>query len=292
MSLTRDRNIFPVDTIALLEAERGMSIDVTKTGKLDWTPVREHVQKYGMRNSNTMAVAPTATISNIAGSIPTIEPIYKNIYVKSNASGDFTVINPYLVDELKGLGLWDFEMLGKIKYNDGSIRNINEIPVEVRAKYKEVFEISPKWLIKTAAYRGKWIDQSQSLNVYFSGSSGRELAEIYDYAWEMGIKTTYYLRTLGASQVEKSTVNTNEFGSTHKRDTSGPEEIVSDATVANVPEVAATAVIAAAPIPSMVPPADLTSAQKMAAAALASKESGAAAPKLCLIEDPDCEACQ
>ena len=272
-----DRNIFPVDTMKLLEEERGMKIDVPTEGKLDWTPVRDHVKKHGMRNSNTMAIAPTATISNIAGSVPTIEPIYKNIYVKSNASGDFTVINPHLVEELKGLGLWDYEMLGKIKYNDGSVRSINEIPVEVREKYKEVFEISPEWLIKTAAYRGKWIDQSQSLNGYFSGRSGRELAAIYDYAWEKGLKTTYYLRTLGASQVEKSTVSATEFGSTHTRGADESNTTV-DVTVQN--------------IPSTVPPAELTSAQKMAAAALAAKGTETNAPKLCMILDPDCEACQ
>ncbi|MEN9852507.1 MAG: Ribonucleoside-diphosphate reductase subunit alpha [Candidatus Parcubacteria bacterium] len=281
-----DRNIFPIDTLALLEEERGMTIDVPKTGKLDWTPVREHVKKYGMRNSNTMAIAPTATISNIAGSIPTIEPIYKNIYVKSNASGDFTVINEYLVKELKSLSLWDYEMLGKIKYNDGSIKAITEIPLEVRDKYKEVFEIAPEWLIKTAAYRGKWIDQSQSLNVYFSGTSGRELAAIYDYAWEMGLKTTYYLRTLGASQVEKSTVSTTEFGSTHKREAATVDTISkSDAAVQKQ-----TAEMS--PTSTPVQPVELTAAQKMAAAAATDKQNGTAAPKLCMILDPDCEACQ
>ena len=258
----------------LLEDERGMKIDVPTTGKLDWTPVRDHVKNHGMRNSNTMAIAPTATISNIAGSIPTIEPIYKNIYVKSNASGDFTVINPYLVEELKGLGLWDYEMLGKIKYNDGSVRNIPEIPAQVREKYKEVFEISPDWLIKTAAYRGKWIDQSQSLNVYFSGSSGRELANIYDYAWEMGLKTTYYLRTLGASQVEKSTLSATEFGSTHKRDGGTPESI--DTMIKSDVLLEPKKV-------------ELTAAQKMAQAAFSDTK---AAPKLCSILDPECEACQ
>ena len=269
-----DRNIFPVDTMKLLEEERGMKIDVSTNGKLDWTPVRDHVKKYGMRNSNTMAIAPTATISNIAGSIPTIEPIYKNIYVKSNASGDFTVINPYLVKELKDLNLWDFEMLGKIKYADGSVASISEIPRNVREKYKEVFEISPEWLIKSAAYRGKWIDQSQSLNVYFSGASGKELAAIYDYAWEMGLKTTYYLRTLGASQVEKSTVNASEFGSTHKRgaEKSNEENSTSAIQAEDKKE-------------------EMTASQKMALAAFENKDTKSA-PKLCMILDPECEACQ
>jgi ribonucleoside-diphosphate reductase alpha chain len=212
-----DRGLMPQDTIALLEEARGEKINIEKGGKLDWAPVREHVKKFGMRNSNTMAIAPTATISNIAGSIPAIEPIYKNIYVKANQSGDFTVINPYLVEDLKKIGLWDFDMLGKIKFNDGSVKNINEIPAPLREKYKETFEISPEWLIRAAAYRGKWIDQSQSLNIFYAGTSGREISGMYEYAWRMGLKTTYYLRTLGASQVEKSTVSTSEFGSTHKR---------------------------------------------------------------------------
>jgi ribonucleoside-diphosphate reductase alpha chain len=212
-----DRNIFPVDTLALLEKERGETIDVSKTGKMDWTPVRNAVKAYGMRNSNTMAMAPTATISNIVGSVPCIEPIYKNIYVKANMNGDFIVVNPYLVQDLKALNLWDFEMIGLIKYHDGSVKDIPSIPLHLKDKYKEVFEIEPSWLIESAAHRGKWVDQSQSLNIYFSGTSGRELASVYEYAWSMGLKTTYYLRTLFASQVEKSTVNTAEFGVTHRR---------------------------------------------------------------------------
>ena len=216
-----DRNILPQDTIKLLEENRGENIDVTKDGKLDWSLVRDSIKKNGMRNSNTMAIAPTATISNIVGSIPCIEPIYKNIYVKANMNGDFIVINPYLVKDLKDKGLWDYEMMGQLKYNDGSVKNIVSIPQDLKDKYKEVFEIDPKWLIRTAAYRGKWIDQSQSLNIYYSGTSGKDLASIYEYAWKMGLKTTYYLRTLSASQVEKSTVSTKDFGTTHKREIKG-----------------------------------------------------------------------
>lgn len=212
-----DRNIFPVDTIGLLEKNRGMTIPVSKEEKLDWSPVRASVKKYGMRNSNTMAMAPTATISNIAGSIPCIEPIYKNIYVKSNMNGEFIIVNPYLVADLKALNLWDFEMIGLLKYNDGSVKDIASVPERLKEKYKEVFQIDPSWLIRSAAHRGKWVDQSQSLNIYFAGSSGKELANIYEYAWSLGLKTTYYLRSLSASQVEKSTVNASEFGSTHKR---------------------------------------------------------------------------
>lgn len=213
-----DRGLLPVDTIQLLEQAREMQIPVNRTERLDWSVVRESIKKYGMRNSNTMAIAPTATTANIGGTIPSAEPIYKNLYVKSNQAGEFTVINSYLIEDLKEIGLWTPAIADKIKYFDGSIAQITEIPANLRAKYKEVFEIDPKWLIKAAAYRGKWIDQSQSLNIFYRGVSGKEIADVYMYAWEMGVKTTYYLRTLAVSQVEKSTVNINEFGATHKRD--------------------------------------------------------------------------
>jgi ribonucleoside-diphosphate reductase alpha chain len=242
-----DRNIFPVDTLSLLEKARGIDIPVSKTGKLDWTPVRASIKQYGMRNSNTMAMAPTATISNIAGSVPCIEPIYKNIYVKSNMNGEFIIINPYLVSDLKALNLWDFEMIGLLKYNDGSVKDIPQIPATLKDKYKEVFQIDPSWLLRSAAARGKWVDQSQSLNVYFAGTSGRELAGIYEYAWSLGLKTTYYLRSLGASQVEKSTVNAVEFGSTHKRETgaSAGSPISSEAITSASSTVFLTAVASA-----------------------------------------------
>jgi ribonucleoside-diphosphate reductase alpha chain len=251
-----DRGILPVDTIALLEEERGEKIPVDRSSKMDWNLVRKMIQDYGMRNSNCLAVAPTATTANIVGCIPTVEPIYKNIYVKANQAGDFIIINPYLVEDLKKIGLWDFEMIGKIKYYDGSIAQINEIPENLRAKYKEVFEIDPKWLIRSAAYRAKWIDQSQSINLYFRGTSGKELSEAYMYAWEMGLKTTYYLRTLAVSQVEKSTVNTQQFGSTHTR----PHHT----GVAVKPEV----VSVPTPMPATEP------------------------VKVCKIDDPSCESCQ
>ncbi|MDQ5943466.1 MAG: ribonucleoside-diphosphate reductase alpha chain [Patescibacteria group bacterium] len=213
-----DRGIFPVDTLDLLEKERGIKIDVKRRGKLDWKPVRAHVKKHGMRNSNTMAIAPTASISNISGCYPCIEPIYKNLYVKSNMSGDFTIINSYMIDDLKKNNLWNDEIMQKIKFHDGSVQKITEIPAELRAKYQEVFEIDAEWLVKIAAHRGKWIDQSQSLNIFVQGVSGKKLSDIYTYAWKMGLKTTYYLRSLAASQVEKSTVDTAEFGNTHKRE--------------------------------------------------------------------------
>ena len=201
-----DRGIFPVDTLDILEKERGVPIDVPRSGKMNWEPTRASVKQYGMRNSNCLAIAPTATISNICGCFPSIEPIYKNLYVKSNMSGEFTVDNQYLINDLKALGLWNSTILEKIKANDGSIKDVLAIPQRLREKYKEAFEIDPEWAIQQAAYRGKWIDQSQSLNIFTTTASGKKLSDIYTYAWKMGIKTTYYLRTLGASAIEKSTV--------------------------------------------------------------------------------------
>lgn len=288
-----DRNLFPVDTIALLEKSRGMNIPVSKSGKLDWTPVRASVKQYGMRNSNTMAMAPTATISNIVGSIPTIEPIYKNIYVKSNMNGEFIIVNPYLVADLKALNLWDFEMIGLLKYNDGSIKDIPSIPAHLKDKYKEVFQIDPSWLIKSAAHRGKWVDQSQSLNIYFAGTSGRELAGIYEYAWSLGLKTTYYLRSLGASQVEKSTVNASEFGSTHKRDAGSDvasvgsvisEMVASSVAPSPVAKVETPVVSQVAPIPSMV--TKVAEPQKVVA------DTSKMKYKITVMPEATCEGCQ
>lgn len=213
-----DRNIFPQDTVEMLAQERNYPIDIDMVSRLNWTPVREHVSKHGMRNSNVMAIAPTATISNISGCFPCIEPIYKNMYVKSNMSGEFTVVNKYLIDELKSLGLWDQDMLDQIKYYDGSIQQITSIPEHIRGKYKEAFEIDPVWLLTITAHRMKWIDQSQSHNVFMAGVSGKKLQEIYETAWKLGLKTTYYLRTMGASQIEKSTLDAKKFGYTQKRD--------------------------------------------------------------------------
>ncbi|MDB5260170.1 MAG: nrdA [Candidatus Nomurabacteria bacterium] len=257
-----DRGIFPVDTLALVEQNRGTTINTTKTCKLDWTPVRDAVKEYGMRNSNTMAMAPTATISNISGCIPCIEPIYKNIYVKSNMNGEFIIINPYLVNDLKALGLWDFEMIGMLKYHDGSVQEVSSVPDNLKAKYKDVFQIDPLMMIKIAAHRGKWVDMSQSLNIYFAGSSGKELASIYEYAWNMGLKTTYYLRSLGASQVEKSTVNAAEFGATHKRGGSLP-----GATPTVSSESVPSMVVNSVPAPVMsaaVTPSQVTEVTKVA----------------------------
>ncbi len=234
-----DRGILPLDTLDLLEEERGITIDVDRTSRLDWDKVRASIRENGMRNSNTMACAPTATISLIAGCIPTIEPIYKNIYVKSNQGGDFVVVNTFLVEDLKKLNLWNESMLKKLKYHDGNISQIEEIPVPLRNKYKEVFDIEPIWLIKAAAHRGKWIDQSQSFNIYYNGTSGAEIEKIYRTVWEMGLKTTYYLRTLAASQVEKSTVGGTEIGATHLRQNAAGMPEVPKTEVEAEPEVVA-----------------------------------------------------
>jgi ribonucleoside-diphosphate reductase alpha chain len=202
--------IFPLDTLSLLEEERGIPTGLEKKGKLDWAPVREAVRTHGMRNSNVLAIAPTATIANISGCLPSIEPIYKNLYVKSNFSGEFTVINKYLVEDLKRLNLWTDEIVEKLKYYDGSVQRILELPEELRRRYKEVFEIDAHWIVAHAARRGKWIDQSQSVNIFTSSESGPFLSDVYMDAWEKGLKTTYYLRTLGASGVEKSTLDINK----------------------------------------------------------------------------------
>lgn len=205
-----DRGIFPIDSLDLLEQERDMKIEVDRTSRIDWTSVRAHVREYGMRNSNCMAIAPTATISTIAGSLPSIEPIYKNIYTKSNVTGEFTVVNHKLIEELKSHNLWNDEMLEKIKHYEGSIQDIPEIPQEIKDRYKEVFEIDPAWIVQHAARRNKWLDQSQSLNLFIRTNSGKAVADMYLDAWKAGLKTTYYLRTLAASAIEKSTVDINK----------------------------------------------------------------------------------
>jgi ribonucleoside-diphosphate reductase alpha chain len=256
-----DRGVFPQDTLDILEKERGIKINVPRGGTLDWTPVREAVRNYGMRNSNCMAIAPTATISNIAGCFPSIEPIYNEVYVKSNMSGDFTVVNRYLVEDLKKVGLWSKRMLEEIKNHDGSIQQINSIPTKLKEKYKNAFEIEPEWLIRIAAYRGKWIDQSQSLNIFTATSSGKRLSDIYLYAWAMGLKTTYYLRTLGASGIEKSTVDIT------KQKTRAEAEPITVASPVVIQKIQ--------PMPEPQVPADVGSEVKA-----------------CKIEDPDCEACQ
>ncbi len=213
-----DRDLFPQDTVDLLESERGRKIPTDREEQLDWGPVREHVAEHGMRNSNTMAVAPTATISTINGTSPSIEPIYSNLYVKSNMSGDFTIVNDHLVSDLRERDLWDQEMVDRIKYHDGSLQEIEAIPEELRELYRGAFEIDPRHQLRLTAHRGTWIDQSISHNVFFPSTDGSLLDSVYTTAWELGLKTTYYLRTLGASGIEKSTLDMAEYGSTHDRD--------------------------------------------------------------------------
>ncbi|MCU0870422.1 MAG: ribonucleoside-diphosphate reductase subunit alpha [Burkholderiales bacterium] len=199
------RGILPQDTIALLRDERGGYVEMDATETLDWKRLRERIRRHGMRNSNCLAIAPTATIANIVGVSASIEPSYQNLYVKSNLSGEFTVANDYLVRDLKQLNLWDEVMVADIKYFDGSLARIDRIPPELRQLYATAFEIEPSWLVEAAARRQKWIDQAQSLNLYMAGASGRKLDDTYKLAWLRGLKTTYYLRTLGATAAEKST---------------------------------------------------------------------------------------
>lgn len=212
-----DRGIFPLDSLDILEKERGMPLEVNRMSTLDWDALKKRVAQVGMRNSNTMAIAPTATISTIAGCYPCIEPIYKNMYVKSNVSGEFTIINSYLVYDLKQRGLWNEDMMQQLKYHDGDCSKIPNIPDDLKEKYKTAFEIDPEWLIDMAAVRGKWIDQSQSTNSFVAGVSGSKLDALYQRSWRVGLKTNYYLRTLGATQIEKATLDAGKFGYTQKR---------------------------------------------------------------------------
>ena len=200
-----DRGLLPIDTIDLLERERGVPVSMDRSSTLDWNVVRAAIRKSGMRNSNTMAIAPTATISNITGVSQSIEPTFKNLFAKGNLSGDFTVINSYLVEDLKALGLWDKKMIDELKYMDGSILGIDRIPDEVREIYRTAFEVEPEWYVESASRRQKWIDQGQSLNLYIAAPSGRKLNDMYLHAWEAGLKTTYYLRSVAANTIEKST---------------------------------------------------------------------------------------
>ena len=200
-----DRGLLPQDTVDLLEDERGKKIDVPRGGKMDWSVVREKIAEHGMRNSNVLAIAPTATISNIMGTTPCIEPNYKNLYVKSNLSGDFIVLNRELVRDLKKAGLWNQEMVDELKYFKGELEDIDTIPEELKLKHKTVFSVGYEYIIDAAARRQKWIDQSQSVNLFLAQPDMKSLSHMYRRAWEKGLKTTYYLRTLQASDVESST---------------------------------------------------------------------------------------
>ncbi len=255
-----DRGILPQDTIRLLREQRGGHVEVDETERLDWTSLRARIREHGMRNSNCIAIAPTATISNIIGVSACIEPTYQNLYVKSNLSGEFTVVNDYLVRDLKAQGLWDEVMVADLKFFDGSLSRIDRIPPELRDIYATAFEVEPMWLVECAARRQKWIDQAQSLNIYMAGASGKRLHDTYMLAWLRGLKTTYYLRTLGATHAEKST--TDKIGQLNA--------VSADGASGGFSYGAAGAVMADAGGSAVEP----------------------IAPKFCAIDDPECEACQ
>ena len=225
------QGILPYDSLDILTEQRGAKyIEVDRSVTLDWEPVRERVKK-GIRNSNIMAIAPTATIANITGVSQSIEPTYQNLYVKSNLSGEFTVINPYLVRDLKARGMWDAVMVNDLKYYDGSVQQIDRIPDDLKALYATAFEVETKWIVEAASRRQKWIDQAQSLNLYISGASGKKLDVTYRMAWFRGLKTTYYLRALAATSTEKSTVNTGKLNAV----ASGAEPALSAAPAGPAP---------------------------------------------------------
>jgi len=206
-----DRGILPQDSVRLLAEERGGYLEVDSSSTLDWSSLRERIKQYGMRNSNCVAIAPTATISNIIGVSACIEPTFQNLFVKSNLSGEFTVVNEYLVRDLKERGLWDEVMIADLKYFDGTLSKIDRVPQDLRDLYATAFEVEPSWLVEAASRRQKWIDQAQSLNIYMAGASGKKLDDTYKLAWLRGLKTTYYLRTMAATHVEKSTVASGQL---------------------------------------------------------------------------------
>jgi ribonucleoside-diphosphate reductase alpha chain len=249
-----DRGILPQDSLKLLLEERGGYVEVDQSETLDWKSLRGRIKEHGMRNSNCVAIAPTATISNIIGVSASIEPNYQNLFVKSNLSGEFTVVNECLVRDLKKLGLWDAVMVNDLKHFDGSIGKIDRVPVELRNLYATAFEVEPKWLVEAGARRQKWIDQAQSLNIYMAGASGKKLDECYKLAWLRGLKTTYYLRTLAATSAEKSTGKGGELNA--------------------------------------VPASGGMAGMGAAAGMMAAGDGAAEEAKFCSIDNPDCEACQ
>jgi ribonucleoside-diphosphate reductase alpha chain len=267
-----DRGILPLDTLKLLSDARGGYVEVDTSATLDWGSLRAKIAQDGMRNSNCVAIAPTATISNIIGVDACIEPCFGNLSVKSNLSGEFTVINHYLVRDLKRLGLWDDVMVMDLKHFDGSLRPIDRVPQHIKELYATAFEVETSWIVEAAARRQKWIDQAQSLNIYMSGASGKKLDDTYKLAWLRGLKTTYYLRTMGATHAEKSTVKAGQLNA--------------------VPSGGGhTMAAAAAATPSG--PSAMGSLEAAAAAARAQMDATPATDiKFCAIDDPTCEACQ
>ncbi len=235
-----DRGIMPQDTLAMLREERGGYVDIDESSTLDWDALRTHIHEHGMRNSNCIAIAPTATISNIIGVSPCIEPTYRNLYVKSNLSGEFTVVNDYLVRDLKQRGLWDEVMVADLKYFDGSLARIDRIPADLRELYATAFEVDPSWVVECAARRQKWIDQAQSLNIFMAGVSGKKLDDTYKLAWQRGLKTTYYLRSSGATNAEKSTGRGGELNAVSANPHAGG---VAAAPAAALPEAEVVGVV-------------------------------------------------
>ncbi len=269
-----DRGLLPIDAADLLLRERGGDVDVDRSSSLDWAAVRAAIKMYGMRNSNCMAIAPTATISNIIGVSQSIEPMYKNLFVKSNLSGDFTTINDYLVEALKAKGLWDAEMVNDLKYFDGEVGEIERIPADIKETFRTAFLIDPFYMIECASRRQKWIDMGQSLNLYMNAPNGRKLNDMYLLAWRKGLKTTYYLRTLAVTQVEKSTLDINRRGLQPRwmKNLSASANIKVDRSEAAQP--ASAAVPEAAIVMGSLPATDMTSVAA------------------CSVLDPTCEACQ
>ena len=256
-----DRGILPIDSLDLLAEQRGGYVDVDRSATLDWEALRGRIGTHGMRNSNCVAIAPTATISNIIGVSASIEPSFGNLSVKSNLSGEFTIVNEYLVRDLKKLGLWDDVMVMDLKHFDGSLHRIDRVPGDLKALYATAFEIETQWLVEAAARRQKWIDQAQSLNIYMAGVSGKKLDETYKLAWLRGLKTTYYLRTVGATHAEKSTVKAGQMNA-----------VSSDAAgFSSISTSAAPHVDASMSLTHVEPASDI---------------------KFCALDDPGCEACQ
>lgn len=255
-----DQGVLPLDTLNLLEQARGGYIEVNRSATLDWDALRQKIARDGMRNSNCVAIAPTATISNIIGVDASIEPCFGNLSVKSNLSGEFTIINHGLVKDLKRLGLWDDVMVMDLKHFDGSLRPIDRVPQDIKALYATAFEVEPQWLVEAAARRQKWIDQAQSLNIYMAGASGKKLDDTYKLAWLRGLKTTYYLRTSSATHAEKSTVQSGRLNAVPSNDDGATRMSALDAAAAS-----ARAQMDAEPATDI---------------------------KFCAIDDPGCEACQ
>jgi ribonucleoside-diphosphate reductase alpha chain len=261
-----DKGILPLDTLDMLAEERGGYVEVDRSSTMDWNALRNKIAQDGMRNSNCVAIAPTATISNIIGVDACIEPCFGNLSVKSNLSGEFTVINGRLVHDLKRLGLWDDVMVVDLKHYDGSLRPIDRVPQDIKALYSTAFEVETTWIVEAAARRQKWIDQAQSLNIYMAGVSGKKLDDTYKLAWLRGLKTTYYLRTVGATHAEKSTVMNGRMNAV----SSGSQSSLESAAPKAMSALDAAAAAAQMQLSSM-PATDI---------------------RFCGVDDPTCESCQ